>query len=82
MLLKAARELDLDVSRSWMVGDALSDVLAGRNAGCSGTILVRTGRGAAAALSVNDVADYVVADLREAARLIVGVADDGPSGGP
>ena len=71
MLLRAARELNLDVSRSWMVGDALSDVCAGRNAGCLGTILVRTGVGAAAAVAVDGAADHVVDDLSEAAGLIV-----------
>ena len=30
---------------SWMVGDMISDVLAGINAGCRGSILVRTGKG-------------------------------------
>jgi D-glycero-D-manno-heptose 1,7-bisphosphate phosphatase len=47
LLLRAACELGLDLSSSWMVGDMLSDVLAGRNAGCRSTILVRTGHGAA-----------------------------------
>jgi D-glycero-D-manno-heptose 1,7-bisphosphate phosphatase len=45
MLLQAARELDLDLSRSWLIGDALSDLQAARAAGVRG-ILVRTGRGA------------------------------------
>ncbi|WTJ17075.1 HAD family hydrolase (plasmid) [Streptomyces sp. NBC_00715] len=34
LLLMAARELGLDLSRSWMVGDFASDVAAGRRAGC------------------------------------------------
>ena len=45
MLLKAAKELGLDLSRSWMIGDVLSDMLAGNNAGCHGAILVETGHG-------------------------------------
>ena len=45
MLLQAAAELGLDLSRSWMVGDTVSDMLAGKNAGCR-SILVRTGYGA------------------------------------
>jgi D-glycero-D-manno-heptose 1,7-bisphosphate phosphatase len=44
MLLQAAAELDLDLTRSYMVGDAISDVEAGRRAGIA-SILVRTGRG-------------------------------------
>lgn len=46
MLQRAARELGLDLPRSWMVGDSLSDMLAGRNAGCR-SMLVRTGQSTA-----------------------------------
>ena len=38
---RGASELKLDLARSWMVGDTISDVLAGFNAGCRGSILVR-----------------------------------------
>jgi phosphoglycolate phosphatase-like HAD superfamily hydrolase len=43
-LLQAATEMDLDLAGSYMVGDALSDLLAGRRAGCR-PFLVLTGRG-------------------------------------
>ena len=46
LLLVAAKELSLDLKRSWMVGDAWSDVEAGQAAGVKGTIMLRTGRGA------------------------------------
>jgi D,D-heptose 1,7-bisphosphate phosphatase len=45
MLLRAAEELGLALEASWMVGDMLSDALAGVNAGCRGSILVETGHG-------------------------------------
>ncbi|MDA0563795.1 HAD-IIIA family hydrolase [Streptomonospora sp. S1-112] len=45
MLLRAARDLGLDLGRSYTVGDALTDVDAGRSAGTA-TALVLTGRGA------------------------------------
>ncbi len=45
MLLRAARDLYLDLPRSWMVGDALTDIQAGQAAGVGHTALVRTGRG-------------------------------------
>jgi len=45
MLLQAAAELDLDLSRSYMVGDSFRDVGAGRAAGVRGTVLLRTGYG-------------------------------------
>ena len=41
MLLQAAKELDLDLARSFMVGDKASDVEAGKRAGCQ-TILLST----------------------------------------
>ncbi|RME46539.1 MAG: HAD family hydrolase [Caldilineae bacterium] len=44
MLLQAARELNLDLSRSYLVGDAATDLLAGHSVGCQ-TMLVLTGRG-------------------------------------
>ena len=40
MLLKAAQELDIDVSASWMVGDSARDIEAGQRAGCR-TVRVR-----------------------------------------
>jgi D-glycero-D-manno-heptose 1,7-bisphosphate phosphatase len=48
MLRQAADRLGLDLSRSVLVGDAASDVQAARAAGCR-AVLVRTGRGHAAA---------------------------------
>jgi D-glycero-D-manno-heptose 1,7-bisphosphate phosphatase len=70
MLLRAARELGLDLRASWMVGDMLSDVLAGVNAGCR-SILVQTGRGRLVEAG-HEAATQVVEDVLEAARLIVG----------
>lgn len=42
MLLRASRELGVSLEASYLVGDRLQDVLAGRCAGCT-TILVRSG---------------------------------------
>jgi D-glycero-D-manno-heptose 1,7-bisphosphate phosphatase len=44
MLLEAAAKLDLDLHRSYAIGDKWTDVQAGRSAGARG-ILVRTGYG-------------------------------------
>ena len=65
LLLRAARELAIDLHRSWMVGDSASDVLAGRNAGCRGSILVATGEGA----SDEDRERFDFAGFHEAADL-------------
>ena len=34
MILQAAREHDIDLQASWMVGDSSKDVIAGKRAGC------------------------------------------------
>jgi D,D-heptose 1,7-bisphosphate phosphatase len=39
LLLKAARDMDIDLGQSWMIGDNLSDVQAGKAAGCRTVLL-------------------------------------------
>jgi D-glycero-D-manno-heptose 1,7-bisphosphate phosphatase len=46
LLHQAAKQLSIDLSRSFMIGDSLSDVAAGQAAGVRKSILVLTGRGA------------------------------------
>jgi len=58
LLLRGADELGLDLTRSIVIGDSLSDVEAGRAAGCS-TILVGDG-------PAEDVASGWAADLADA----------------
>jgi D-glycero-D-manno-heptose 1,7-bisphosphate phosphatase len=45
LLLRAAQEHNLDLSRSLMIGDALTDLEAGLAAGVAEVILLGTGRG-------------------------------------
>jgi D-glycero-D-manno-heptose 1,7-bisphosphate phosphatase len=45
LLLQAAREHGIDIGRSIMIGDALTDLEAGLAAGVAQTILLQTGRG-------------------------------------
>jgi D-glycero-D-manno-heptose 1,7-bisphosphate phosphatase len=76
LLLRAARELELDLARSFMVGDRPSDVLAGRRAGCR-TIRVCSGAHAAPPIESPDPidpevqADHSCADLRAAVEYIL-----------
>lgn len=67
LLVRAARDLGLDLRRSWMVGDRPSDVGAGRAAGCR-TIRVLTGQPQQAS---DPEPDAIVADLPAAARHII-----------
>lgn len=65
LLIKAAREHGIDLSRSYMIGDKPADVEAGEKAGCT-PLLVLTGYGREAAqqLPVQRVLRF--ADLKEA----------------
>jgi len=45
MLVRATNELSLDLKRSWLIGDAWSDLVAGQAAHVRRTIMVQTGRG-------------------------------------
>lgn len=71
MLMAAARDLTLDLAQSWMIGDTVSDMLAGRNAGCR-TILVRTGYGNRFA-HARDCVTHAVKDIAEATQVILSV---------
>lgn len=63
MLLDAQKFLKIDMSNSYMVGDKLDDMLAGRAAEVGTTVLVRTGKPvtedaeAAADMVINSIAD-------------------------
>ncbi len=67
MLLEAARDLDLDLGRSWMIGDREGDVLAGHAAGTR-SILLHAEIGGAPRTTQ---AEFVAKDLAEAADFIL-----------
>lgn len=45
LLLQAAKDFNIDLSQSWMIGDSENDVLAGRNAGCKTALIGETDYG-------------------------------------
>jgi D-glycero-D-manno-heptose 1,7-bisphosphate phosphatase len=69
LLQRAASDHDLCLDASWMIGDTLDDVDAGRRAGCR-TILLDSGGETEWRVTDARVPDYVVADLWLAARTI------------
>lgn len=70
LLLKAAKENDIDLSRSWMIGDILDDVEAGRHAGCR-TILLDNGNETEWVLEPERSPHFMVDDWKEAAAIIL-----------
>ena len=67
---RAAAELGIGLSRSWMVGDILNDVEAGRRAGCA-TILIDNGNETEWIDGPLRRPHYRVADMGEAASTIL-----------
>ncbi len=75
MLLRAAAELDLDLGKSWLIGDTADDIEAARAAGLSGAVHVLTGHGrrdrdAVLALQRQAFNIALANDLIDARRLI------------
>jgi D-glycero-D-manno-heptose 1,7-bisphosphate phosphatase len=66
MVLEAAAEFDVDLARSWMVGDKSADVECGKRAGVR-TILVLTGYGR----EQECTPDYRARDVVEAMEMVV-----------
>lgn len=74
MLVGVADMLRIDLSRSWMVGDILDDIEAGRRAGCR-TVLLDVGNETEWVLTPARQPFVVAPNLEFAARLIL-CADD------
>lgn len=68
MLLKAAKDFDLDLVASVLIGDKLSDVQAGKSAGVGRTVIVESGHHLEP--SARFEADVVATDLLAAARVL------------
>jgi D-glycero-D-manno-heptose 1,7-bisphosphate phosphatase len=71
MLLRAARDLGIDLGQSYLIGDTRKDMQAALKAGVK-AVLVRTGYGRAAEAERADVApNYVADDILEAVKWIM-----------
>lgn len=71
MLKKAEKELDIDIKRSYMIGDKKSDIDTGNSAGCT-TILVLTGHGKDEIRKYCIECDYIAKDLYDAVKILNG----------
>ncbi|HII3800907.1 TPA: D-glycero-beta-D-manno-heptose 1,7-bisphosphate 7-phosphatase [Pasteurella multocida] len=71
MLLQAIKELNIDPNTSFMVGDKVEDMLAGKGAKIKNTVLVKTGK----PITEEGVkqADYLLASIADLPKLIRGL---------
>jgi D-glycero-D-manno-heptose 1,7-bisphosphate phosphatase len=68
MVLQAARDLEIEPTRSWFIGDILDDIEAGNRAGCR-TVLVDLGTESAPTLRVR-TPDFVARDTIHALQIV------------
>ena len=71
LLLRAARELGIDLAQSWMVGDRWRDVDCGHTAGCR-TVFIDYGY----AEVLRQLPDFRAKNLTEAAQVILDAKED------
>lgn len=73
LIERARRRLDLDLQRSWLIGDSTLDIRTARNAGLR-SVLVRTGHGAQS-VDQADKPDAIADDLGSAIEVISKLSD-------
>src|SRR3989339_1858581 len=74
LIFQAQKKYQIDLTRSFMVGDSSKDILCARNAGCAKAILVKTGNGQSALADLirrGQAPDDVAEDLYDAACRII-----------
>jgi len=70
LLLEAKRAHDLELSKSYMVGDRMTDVETAWNAGCRGAVLLSPNK-SNVSLGTGPAPSFVAKDLLEAVQYIV-----------
>ena len=72
MILRAAKEMSLDIASSILIGDKLSDIEAGLNAGCKACALVLSGHGSEQDLNADAAKKAILASgIDEAASKLL-----------
>ncbi len=55
MLLQAAKDWNIDIANSYMIGDTTRDVQAGQNAGCKDSIMIETNKANALLMAIKKI---------------------------
>ena len=63
MILQAAKDFHVDLSQSWMIGDAENDILAGKSAGCKTALISETERDVGQDVTCASVLEFVKSSL-------------------
>jgi D-glycero-D-manno-heptose 1,7-bisphosphate phosphatase len=71
MIFQAAKDFNIDLGASWMIGDILNDMEAGKRAGCK-TILLNVGNETEWEIDHYRVPDFYADNLLTAAEIIPG----------
>ncbi len=71
MLLQAAKDHQINLSASWMIGDILHDVEAGKRAGCKSVLINNGGETEWIKDNPYREPDFIAADIKEAAVHII-----------
>ena len=74
LIYQARQKYNIELANSIMVGDNVKDIACGRNAGCGGTVLVKSGKDPDVEKELKKwpiSADFVAGNLLEAAEWII-----------
>jgi D-glycero-D-manno-heptose 1,7-bisphosphate phosphatase len=80
LLLEAASELNLDLSKSYAIGDRLGDIESANNSNCRATFFIGDWRCDLCSVFKQrgtKKPDFIVKNLAEAAKIIIGLGNDG-----
>lgn len=71
LILKAAEEMSIDLSNSWMIGDNITDIQAGINAGCKTILIGKRKCETCRLLDENSLhPDHIISGVHEIGRII------------
>ena len=77
LLVQAAQDMDIDLPQSWMIGDNLTDIKAGKGAGCRTILLGRVKCELCRLMDEEDVRpDAITSNLGKAAQIILKEGDE------
>lgn len=77
LLVQAAQDMDIDLPQSWMIGDNLTDIKAGKGAGCRTILLGRMKCELCRLMDEEDARpDAITSNLGKAAQIILKEGDE------